>query len=66
MVNEPGAAFEFHGPPPVAGAYWLGGVNVGVGFTLAKRPRWLHRVAMRYVFGWEWRDVVPPLKRNED
>lgn len=46
------------GTPPMAGAYWIGGVQVGVGFCLTTRPRWLHRMAMRAVFGWEWRDTV--------
>lgn len=67
MANEQiPNGFTFTTPPPVVGTYWIGGVSVGVGFTLSRRPRWLHRVAMRYVFGWEWRDAVAPLKRDED
>ena len=51
------------GTPRMAGAYWIGGVSRGVGFCLERRPLWLHRVTMRAVFGWEWRDadeVRPP------
>lgn len=38
------------------GAYWIGGVRIGIGFHLTRRPAWLHRFMMRYVFGWVWAD----------
>ncbi|HZO54902.1 MAG TPA: hypothetical protein VFB63_19500 [Bryobacteraceae bacterium] len=53
---EPLKFAEFAKP---AGAYWIGGVHVGLGVQMPKRPHWLHRLAMRWVFGWEWRDADP-------
>ena len=38
-------------PHPV-GYYDLDGFQIG----LDKKPRWLHRQAMRWVFGWKWVD----------
>lgn len=51
---------EFHllaQPPKAVGVYWVGGVGTGVGFHLTRKPAWLHRVTMCWVFGWEWRDL---------
>lgn len=42
--------------PPSVGAYWIAGVHRGLGIYLDKRPRWFHRVMMRWAFGWEWLD----------
>jgi hypothetical protein len=49
--------FTLQQPPNVVGFYWVGGVGTGVGFPLTRKPWWLHRVAMCWIFGWEWRDV---------
>lgn len=49
--------FQLTKPPKPVGVYWVGGVGIGVGFHLTRRPWWLHRVAMCVVFGWEWRDL---------
>lgn len=43
-------------PPPPAGAYWIGGPESGVCFHVRRRPRWVHRLLMRWAFGWVWRD----------
>ena len=56
-LPDPDAGLTIHRPPPPAGAYWIGGVSLGVGFTLNTKPRWLHRFMMRWAFGWEWRDA---------
>jgi len=57
-LPDPEPSIKFTAPP--VGAYWLGGVNAGVGFTLNTKPRWLHRVMMRWAFGWVWRDTEHP------
>jgi hypothetical protein len=44
-------------PPPPAGAYWIGGVEYGLAFNLARRPKWWHRLMMRWAFGWVWVDA---------
>lgn len=44
-------------PVPQAGAYWIGGVNDGLAFTLKRRPAWLHRLMMCVAFGWVWVDA---------
>ena len=43
-------------PPPPVGAYWIGGFDNGLAFTLSRRPHWWHRLMMRWAFGWHWRD----------
>jgi len=48
------------GTPRMAGTYWIGGIDEGVGFCLKVKPNWLHRVTMRLVFGWEWADSSAP------
>jgi len=45
-----------HAAPRPAGAYWVGGVDEGVAFTLRARPRWWHRLMMRWACGWVWVD----------
>ena len=52
---------KWHGPPRPAGAYWVGGVDEGVAFTLKYKPAWWHRTMMRVAFGWEWIDEQPKL-----
>jgi hypothetical protein len=42
--------------PKYVGAYWLGG-HFGVGVHLERRPLLLHRLMMRWLLGWEWRDA---------
>jgi hypothetical protein len=43
-------------PSPYAGAYWIGGVGIGIGLHLKHRPIWLHRWTMWLWFGWKWED----------
>lgn len=42
--------------PRPAGAYWLGEVHFGLGIHLNKKPRWFHRLMMRWAFGFTWAD----------
>lgn len=58
QAPDPPFVFRSLDVPKVAGTYWIGGVSVGVGFSLKRRPAWLHRLAMRIVFGWEWVDAI--------
>jgi hypothetical protein len=55
-VSDPREEFRLIEQEPVAGTYWVGGINVGVGFHLRRRPRWWHRLMMRWAFGWQWQD----------
>ena len=40
-------------PPPVVGSYELR----GVGFYLTVKPCWFHRLMVRWILGWKWRDA---------
>ena len=42
---------------PIVGYYELGGVS-GIRFALSKRPNWLHRLGVRIVLGWIWKDEL--------
>lgn len=37
-------------PPPPAGYLAIGDLKI----AMQRKPFWLHRVAMRFVFGWVW------------
>jgi len=47
-------------PRGPAGAYWVGGMDSGLSFPLMVRPRWWHRLFMRWAFGWVWVDGWAP------
>jgi hypothetical protein len=47
---------KFQQPPRPVGAYWIGGVGIGLGVHMTRRPAWLHRLLMRWAFGWVWVD----------
>lgn len=38
---------------PAVGAYWIGD---GIGFHMLTRPSWFHRLMMRLLLGWVWKD----------
>lgn len=40
-----------------AGAYWLGGVNYGIGYYLEHKPSHWHRWWMRVMLGRVWADT---------
>ena len=45
--------------PPKTAGYWVlpGSVSYGeVRYCMPRRPVWLHRVMMRTLLGWVWRD----------
>ena len=44
-----------HAPPPVVG-YWEIGGPMGLRVGMSRRPIWLHRVAVRAVLGFVWKD----------
>jgi hypothetical protein len=52
--------YKLHTPPPAVG-YWVmpGSVSAvtTIKFTAFKRPRWLTRKMMYYVFEWKWEDA---------
>jgi len=49
--------FQLQDKPKAVGFYWVGGVGTGVGFPMTRKPWWLHRLFMRVVFGWQWREI---------
>jgi len=55
MANE----FTLQESPRAVGTYWIGGVHVGLGVHMARRPAWLHRIMMRWLLGWVWVDAAP-------
>jgi hypothetical protein len=53
MSDNTGAFCTSLNVPAYVGGYRIGG-NHGVQFNLTKRPFILHRLMMRWCFGWEW------------
>lgn len=54
IYGPPNSTFSLHGPAPAVGY-----LDIVEGFCIATRvrPNWVHRLAMRAVFGWKWRQA---------
>ena len=48
--------YTFAPTPKYAGGYQIGG-PMGLRINFTKKPRWLHRMMMRWAFGWKWEDA---------
>ena len=44
--------WKIQGFPDPVGGYDIGGVI----FQMTRKPSWPHRLAARWLLGWEWRD----------
>ena len=56
MLHEAGeqdlSGAQFTTPPDYVGGYHIGLVE----FCMSQKPIWFHRVMVRLVLGWEWKD----------
>ena len=50
---------SFYAPPPVVGYWVFPGSKKGseTKFQMAGKPKWFHRLMMKWILGWVWEDV---------